>query len=747
MVSRGYRLAAVLALVVLIGIGGDSAPGTSFTRIAVDGAKDDWSGRPMLRDDRAGDAEDGYIDFTTGYAFVNRDALYLLIDVVDPQAPVQQFDVFLRADGRRYLVSWVPGSSDIGHADITAGFEYLGPAGHSSFAFGPALEARIDLRDLRSAERAQVDRVMAMVGECCDAPAWRAADIWAPVRSTPVVDEQDAPVEARTARPGHVTMTDPQLKAEYAYRSFLQLPQYVAWGPDGKLYIADQLGRHVVRMAPDGTMDDLGTWRDPSMWTSLGPSDVGFDSQGQLYVSDWSRIYALDPDGVAHALPHISAVDGFTFGPDDVLFFTSMDPESGGHVSKRMPDGTVEVVATGIPNAEDLVFGLDGTLYVSQHGTASVVRVDVATGEVHPFARIEESNPQLYLAIDPDGDIWVRGINTLTQLTPDGRYKPFVVDGQRFAGGEAQTLALETPGGMTFDDQGRLWITSYNSSVRVLEPLIPGLADAPMRSRLVAPGFCPGIVAGDIEVDEAGNVYAYNGNPSPGEVWRIAPDGQIEVLFRVQDRGNVGMALDDAGRLYLGLPNGEIVWLDEQGNAHHHDWLHVWNMTFGADGQLYAAAGRGGDPRSIVRITGQDRHVTILERFNGRPLGGANPYGPGVVYVAAAPEDGLYVYDGTQKLIYFVSFDGSARLFSNDPRLAEIKGPAPLTTSPTGEVFLNLNDIDAGYAYSLLRFASDGSNELYARGLYGDPLGMAVSPDGAWIYISENGSVDKLPLN
>jgi hypothetical protein len=90
-----------------------------------------------------------------------------------------------------------------------------------------------------------------------------------------------------TERPGHVLLADNSL-AGYAYRLFLQNVTGMAWGPDNMLYVADMEGRHVVRVAKDGTMDDLPFWKTRTEFSdvhALGPNDVNFDSKGNLYFS------------------------------------------------------------------------------------------------------------------------------------------------------------------------------------------------------------------------------------------------------------------------------------------------------------------------------------------------------------------------------------------------------------------------------------------------------------------------------
>ncbi|MCK4392246.1 hypothetical protein KAX17_05020 [Candidatus Bipolaricaulota bacterium] len=754
------RLGPLMVLTIVLGLvaavlccyGEGNGDDATFTQIVIDGQPDDWSGRCVVGVDSPQDAETGFLDLSKGYAFVNQNALYLLVETINARAPFVQFDMFIEAGGKMLLLSWSPGQAVDNLADITTGFEYIGPAIHSSFAFGPALEVRVDLQDLGSPERVNLNRITVMVGECCQPPAWRAADEWRPTRSTPVVDEIDAALAQRaqrTERPGHVLMAAGDVKADYLYRGFIQIPGKIAWGPDGHLYIADQLGRHVVRLSPNGTMSDLGTWRNPSMWNDDGPRGIAFDSNGNLYVNDHrGGIYAIGPDGDVEVLPGIRGqpVGGVTFSSNDELYYTDM---GGGRVLKIGADGESQVVARGIENAFDLVFGSDGELYVSQNSLDRVVRVDVTTGEVSEFFSAPISGSQVYLAIDEDGDLWIRGYNRLYQLAPDGTQKPFYVNGKRYSG-DASELDIQTPGGITFDDQGRLWIASYNSSIRYFSPPQPGQQSRGMSVTEIAPGLASGSGGADLEISGKRDLYVYNHNSSPGEIWRISPQGNIEVLLQIPDKGdgNIGMALDAQGKLYLGMPNGEIAWLDTNGTLQHYAWLRSWHMTFASDGYLYAAVGGGGEPKSIVRITGVDRYETLVREIDGQALGigPGSRYGPANVRILSTPGGELLVYDEGHMMIYSVELDGQVSVFADFPELRQIRGPAPIAVAPDGSVFINLNDAPYPLGYSLLRIHPNGDKEIYAREIYGDPLGAVVSPDGHWLYIAENGAIDKIEV-
>ena len=159
--------------------------GIADSPIEVDGSKEDWEGREIVGADPAGDAEKGYLDLTNGYAFYDEKALYFLVDTVDPAASYVCFDLRFTAGGRKYVCSVPPGSSSGHIGEETSGYQEVGQTKFSKFAFGPAFEGRIDLRDLGSLKNIRLESLNAMIGECCEYPAWRPADVWEIRVSTP----------------------------------------------------------------------------------------------------------------------------------------------------------------------------------------------------------------------------------------------------------------------------------------------------------------------------------------------------------------------------------------------------------------------------------------------------------------------------------------------------------------------------------------------------------------------------------
>lgn len=147
--------------------------------------------------------------------------------------------------------------------------------------------------------------------------------------------------------------------------------------------------------------------------------------EGAIYATVWrdgvpnGAVYALDADGSTRRVSgDFIAPLGLAFAPDYSALYLSArtTPEQGGTLARILPDGSHEIIRADLPcclmagtgnQVNGLAFGADGALYVgvgsltdraespnpraraySDIGTleAAVLRVDVTTGELTPFA-------------------------------------------------------------------------------------------------------------------------------------------------------------------------------------------------------------------------------------------------------------------------------------------------------------------------------------------------------------------------
>jgi sugar lactone lactonase YvrE len=561
------------------------------------------------------------------------------------------------------------------------------------------------------------------------APAATASAIPSPTLSAPtdtaLPPTPAAPIDL-LGRPGHIRLSDDST-AGYAYRSFLQIPIGTAWGPDGFLYAADWTGRHIVRIGKDGAMDDLPLSATIETLEFDGPRGVAFDSQGNLFFNSHDFIFRIDPGGKVTKLTGVirEVIGSVAVSPADELYYT--DRGENGAVRKWTAPGNSETVVEAA-NPENLTFGRDGTLYFTQVGQDRVMKLDADGGTAVPFVEGACGFEPCFLAVDPEGDIWIRGINRLSQYSPDGTEKPFVVDGQAYPGGP---YMWQTAGGIAFDDEGGLWVASFDSRVIRLAPDEPGKADPKFTLRKVVPGFQASV----LDTGAKGELYATDFND--GGLWRIRPDGTADVIADWDWEGRAAVAVDEAGTVFLGMPNGEVMRMETDGSLSVVATVLTRRMIFGGDGMLYAIAGEMSQPKSLVRIGGDGSVTELATGIDGVPLGN------GEAHISRATDTGLYIFTEADRNLFFVDFNGQGRLIANLGPLGGWRNPVAMTASPTtGDIFL----IPHG-PYVLHQISPDGKSREIGFRFFGDPWGMAVSRDGRWLYVAESGAVDKVPIS
>ncbi|HEY31556.1 MAG TPA: hypothetical protein G4O10_00445 [Dehalococcoidia bacterium] len=216
----------------------------------------------------------------------------------------------------------------------------------------------------------------------------------------------------------------------------VQAPDDLAFGPDGSLYWTDILTGCVSRLDPEGNLS--------TQFVALGVNPITFSDDGRLFVAlDFlgDGLYELDPNLVSSptliSTDWLGFLNGMDFGPDGLLYCPVWT--EGRVVSIDVDAVPLEMVTVaegfGIPAA--VKFNSHGDLYVVDHMTGEILRVDVETGNKEIIATglggldnlAFDSHDRLFVSQAQDGSIH--------QVLSSGKMRTVSKDGMTAPGGVA----------------------------------------------------------------------------------------------------------------------------------------------------------------------------------------------------------------------------------------------------------------------------------------------------------------------
>jgi sugar lactone lactonase YvrE len=509
-------------------------------------------------------------------------------------------------------------------------------------------------------------------------------------------------------------------------------------------------------------MEDLGVWKELEAFQQDGPRGIAFDSEDHVYFNNRFGIYRADLNGHnVEQLHHVEEpiIGNIAIDSNDNLFFTDSSEEGG--VYRLEPEGTPSLVAK-VPFAENLAFGPENSLFVTRtkscpsfglsspsgcHASVAVakkrtaiVKVDISTGRAVDFhyPNYWFFGDSIYITADAENNLWVRAKSTLYRLSPQGQDKPYFIftdivkHGYEYRYGPA--------GGVTFDDQGRIWLASGNSSLwrfnlptEEEQAFYGSLFTETTYTRTL---ITPGIKADDLAIGVSGLLYA--ASEVNGELWRINQTGNPDVFSSYQAEGGAGWAslvVNNEDILFIGVPYGSILKVDQKGSRSSYAKYFTRSMTFGVDDMIYAVGGDVTDFKEIVQIDASGNIKTLAIDVDGTSLGKRE------VHIANAQADGFYVFREENSSLYFLDYDDNSHLISDLTAISG-GGPVVMTSSPiSGDIFLAPKDSPI-----LFRIDPEGNSELFANGFIGRVSAMVVSPDGETLYIGEAGAINKISL-
>ncbi len=149
-------------------------------------------------------------------------------------------------------------------------------------------------------------------------------------------------------------------------------PHDLAFGPDGKLYIADKFGHRIVVMEPD-TLEILSTFGDGEL---PGAHDISFGPNGRAYVAVTGAsaiaVYGFDSGEpvLENGLGSFPRTEGVLAHSNGRLYVMA----SGIGQLFAIENDEIVASAGGMPGAHDVAEAPDGSIWVADNFNRRLVR-------------------------------------------------------------------------------------------------------------------------------------------------------------------------------------------------------------------------------------------------------------------------------------------------------------------------------------------------------------------------------------
>ncbi|MFJ8532787.1 hypothetical protein [Streptomyces sp. NPDC093591] len=449
---------------------------------------------------------------------------------------------------------------------------------------------------------------------------------------------------------GQISAVDPatgDVEVVVPMDSPVQSPDDLAFGADGSMYIADLVPGRVWRRSPEGTYTLVsGDVDNPNGITCIGD---------RLFVNEMKpdgRLLELFPDGRGSRDPVVLTTglalgNAMQRGPDGHLYYPHMmsgeNPMLTGQVWRIPPDGgTPEVVADDVHQPVAVRFDQGGVLHVLSRGPEGIVtRIDlhgsgsrtlVTSGVVGLDNAAFDAENRMFVSSYSSGGV--------TEMHPDGRTREIVPRG------------LDGPYGVTIDLGGRVYAADH---YRVARPEPSPEGGVTTHSLL---HFAHGIMS-DGELlhltSQFGQVQTYD--PETGTA-RVRAGGLRRPLgITVAPDGSLVVAESDAGRV-VAVDEADAVTVLADGLDRPVD------VAFDAEGRCYVSDERLG---AVLRIEADGPPTVVVDGLDA-------PQG-----LAVLGDDLFTVETGRRRLRAVSLTTGERRVDAEDLPVGPPPGVVPRT--------------------------------------------------------------------
>jgi hypothetical protein len=536
----------------------------------------------------------------------------------------------------------------------------------------------------------------------------------------------------------------------------------------GNLYISGQYENRIRKVDSAGTITTVaGTGADvsladdvllgdggPATSAAVEPTALAAGPDGSLYVADdlgGSRIRKIDPNGVI-----TSIVGGGETAIDDTTNPAEVNLSNAPTALAVGADGSVYFNTT-----------YSDRLYVlSPGGTVSPVTADGTgfAGDGGPAGQALLHRPQ-GLAVGPDGTRYVADTfnNRLRAVGPDGIMTTVAGTGKREDdgdGGPAADASLVEPEQVATDADGNTYLTSIDGR-RIRKIDTRGRITTVAEFGLVVDGPATTMVVDtpvSVAVDPAGTAYVAGDTP----LMAVTTDGKVHQMTDIpyDDRREVGsLAAGTDGSVYqisnrrvdriypdgvvvtvaggAAAPSGKTrVTRDVDGKRATTVVLDPSDVAIGPSGELYLASGT-----TVYRLNRDDTLKTIVD------MTGVDGYeeteNVGDLSIAVSRGGDIYVVAGLSDRVFAVNRSGQVRVFAgngsdstyedngdgDDATDAPMASPTDVAVAADGTVYIATDD-------GVRRVSTDGEIDTVVQPLTngedlgGEPESLALDGQG-----------------